>query len=457
MRFRLGLRAAALMVIASSVACAGLLALDDVTYSGPDAMLDAGTDVAPNDATSGPEVIDGSALGDGLADVVGSDGSCPPPSMSTTLDGGATVKKVAAGDHHTCAVFEDGNLACWGGNLQGQLGFGDSTARGRALQTVPLNGPSYTVQDVWAGGDSTCVRYFAGVECWGDNRAGQLGYGDTRPRNCAAGVIMLAGTPQLAIADDHACAVSGGVLSCWGNNDAGQLGYEEDSGPWQAPGLRAVSVLETQNLAVGPGATCTNNNNMTSKCWGKNSSGRIGLGLGTPSTWVPTAVDTEADEVNFPFSIAMYHACYIAKSNGRGVRCFGNNSAGEIGLTTVGQSYYAPQPATPGVKLDAGSSPGQVVAGLAHTCALAGGNVFCWGRNDVGQLGVGPDAGSSTNVPQLVPLGESATQITSGPNHVCALLSPSKTIKCWGGNDSGQLGDGTQTPRFTPVTVAFGP
>ena len=89
--------------------------------------------------------------------------------------------------------------------------------------------------------------------------------------------------------------------------------------------------------------------------------------------------------------------------------------------------------------------------GSYHSCALlADGTERCWGQNDAGQLGNGSELNSGTPVGvfSLPP----STAIAAGGRHSCARLADG-TVQCWGGNDVGELGDGTTTPHSFPEPV----
>ena len=105
------------------------------------------------------------------------------------------------------------------------------------------------------------------------------------------------------------------------------------------------------------------------------------------------------------------------------------------------------------VSLDSSRTALSISSGKDHTCAiLDNGDLQCWGRNNHGQLGDGSNTQSS--VPVDVSLSEFPVQVSSGDWHSCAILDDA-SLKCWGRNNHGQLGDGTNLDRTSPVSVVL--
>ncbi len=145
------------------------------------------------------------------------------------------------------------------------------------------------------------------------------------------------------------------------------------------------------------------------------------------------------------------HTCGLTPETG--AYCWGRNGWGELGVGEHGAGAYRDEPAP--VSIPEGSEFTALSAGEKFTCALnMEGRPYCWGRNDQGQLGSG-NFWDIRNLPTLVEGGFRFTQLASGSYHSCG-LTEGGTAYCWGGNDHGQLGDGTQDDRIPPGPVGGG-
>jgi alpha-tubulin suppressor-like RCC1 family protein len=191
------------------------------------------------------------------------------------------------------------------------------------------------------------------------------------------------------------------------------------------------------------------------QCMGVNNYGQLGDGLmdnervPSPFTWVggPLADPPNGDgEPTHGLTAGRDHTCALDEI---GVLCWGSNASGQLGNPVAGLSLYPVRAALPAAVVS-------VTAGDQHTCALiAGGEVWCWGSNFNGQLGRGTIGGTSS-APAVVSGGLSFAAISAGTAHTCGRTT-NGSLYCWGGNTFGQLGDGTQSDRATPVRVAEAP
>jgi alpha-tubulin suppressor-like RCC1 family protein len=180
------------------------------------------------------------------------------------------------------------------------------------------------------------------------------------------------------------------------------------------------------------------------KCWGWNPYGAVGDGTNA-SKPVPTDVAGLGSGVS-RIAAGEYHTCALLASGG--VRCWGGNGWGQLGDGTFTDRWTPVDGATPVGGIVA------IVAGNNHNCVVtAGGAARCWGRNTSGQLGDGSTTTHSTPPVDVTGLGVGVLGIAAGANHTCAVLADDVT-KCWGDNSGGQLGDGSQTQRLTPVDVS---
>ena len=242
-------------------------------------------------------------------------------------------------------------------------------------------------------------------------------------------------------------AVDAGHLDA-GGVDAGtaDAGGAVDAGPVDAGAMDAgptdAGAASTRiDLSLGSAHTCALSNG-TVRCWGSNNSGQLGDGT---NTWrsSPTTVAALPAGVS-AVAAGAFHTCAVIVDGG--LQCWGRNSDGELGLGPL------PGSALPSsvVGLDGGVVR-SVAGGNGHTCALLStGTVKCWGNNIFGQLGDGTT--TSRRTPVDVPGLSNVAAVHAGNLFTCA-LGESGWVKCWGHNPYGQLGDGTTTNRSSPVTV----
>jgi alpha-tubulin suppressor-like RCC1 family protein len=361
------------------------------------------------------------------------------------------VTAIAGGHDHTCARVSTHGLKCWGDNLYGQLGDGMLVQR-----TIPVNvtGLASGMRAIDAGGGHTCVLISSGgVQCWGSNGTDELGDGSEQNQNTPVDVVGLtSGVTAIALGKGHTCAlVSSGGVKCWGENDLGQVGdgtmYTSRAFPSDVYGLSSGVTA----IAASWDYTCALTSAGGVKCWGDNGNAQLGngtIGTGT-SSHIPVDVVGLASGVT-AITASETHTCALL--SGGGVKCWGDNWAGQLGNGTFGSWSLTP--------VDVAGLTSEVTAiatGDGHTCALtSSGGVKCWGSNWHGQLGNGTGGSFgdfSTTPVDVTGLTSGVTALAADWNRTCALLAGG-AMKCWGDNTYGQLGDGTTVQRLTPVDVA---
>lgn len=369
------------------------------------------------------------------------------------------VTKIASGTYHTCAIVVNGTgggMVCWGINFFGALG--DATTNNRNVPTA-VSGLASGAAAISAGGESTCAILASsasdgGLKCWGHNTLGELGDGTTISRSIPANVIALRNhVTAISGGVFHTCTLFGSGVKCWGQNLFGQLG---DGGGNDRTAYGDVSGLATGVLAVASGErhTCamvSSGNGVGARCWGNNSAGQIGDGTAL-IRFTPVNVSGLSTGV-ISLSSGHLHVCAVVANGvgGAGAKCWGTNLDGQLGDGTINTTRN-----TPTDVVGLGTGIAAVAAGGAHTCALTvSGGVKCWGANTFGQLGDNTITKRATPV-DVVGLGSGVAAIAAGGDFNCALVGVTAAgggVMCWGANIEGVLGDGTTTPRNTPATV----
>ena len=357
--------------------------------------------------------------------------------------------RIAAGDKHTCAIAVNDTIWCWGYNFFSQLGssaFTDDFSI-NPIQTTALPG-SRIAKRIVAGANHTCVLATDGtVWCWGDNGYGSVGVsGGNQPDPVQ--VTLGATATMIAAGGFTTCAVlSNNSLQCWGRNNKGQLGNGTSgstgvSTPVYTSFVPASFIVA--HLEIGNAHSCAISAVGAAWCWGEFTNGRLGT-TALSNAVTPTATASlggTASEV----AAGGAHTCALL-TNGN-VSCFGNNNMGQLGqaLTTASSS-------TPTLVTLAATAT-HVSAGSQFTCALLStAAVHCFGDNASGQLGSG-SSGSVRETPGAVTgLTGTVVDVTTGTNHACAVMSTGQ-VRCWGLNDLGQLGIGTQLNVATATAIA---
>ena len=273
----------------------------------------------------------------------------------------------------------------------------------------------------------------------------------SQPASAAAG--------RLTAGSHHSCAVASGAVRCWGFGGDGRLGYGgllsigDDETPGSTGPVDVGDGRTASAISGGGGHTCALLDGGAVRCWGFGGDGRLGY-AGTASvgdTATPASagpVDLGTGRTATAISAGGGHSCAILDDGS--VRCWGYGFDGRLGYgSTDSVGDDEPPGSVAPVDLGSGRTATAISAGGDHTCAiLDGGGVRCWGFGGAGQLGYGnTDTIGDDEPPGLVgPVdlgtGRTAIAIGAGGDHTCAILD-NGSVRCWGFGAHGQLGSGT--------------
>jgi alpha-tubulin suppressor-like RCC1 family protein len=280
--------------------------------------------------------------------------------------------------------------------------------------------------------------------CWGFNGInGQLGDGTTEDRPTPANVAGLGGRiVSIAVGYFHACALtaSGGV-KCWGSNAYGQLGNGTALHPEQHTAVDAAGLSGVVGISAGDNHTCAVTRQGGVKCWGENSAGQLGDGT-TQRRLTPVDV-VGLDSRAMMVSAGSAYTCAVTTAGA--AKCWGDNREGNLGNGTTQARQLTPMDIS---GLNGGIL--QIAAGAGSTCALStSGGAKCWGLNIFGRLGDGTTQNRLTPV-DVIGLTHGVVAVSTGYAHACALTSVSG-LKCWG--SSSELGAGNLPVINQPMPV----
>ena len=195
--------------------------------------------------------------------------------------------------------------------------------------------------------------------------------------------------------------------------------------------LEADEPFKLSSISSGKHHSCGVATDGTVWCWGLGTSGQMGDLSYTDNT-TPNKVSGIVSGV-VAVTAGGAHSCAVGTTGLVG--CWGSNVFGQLGNPALQNPTTFFRPA---VQTVPGISASAISAGQNHTCALlTDSTVSCWGSNGNGQLGIGSDINSSA--PALVPELQDVIAIATGEDQTCALLSD-RSVKCWGANWGNQIG-----------------
>ncbi|AKU98869.1 hypothetical protein AKJ09_05533 [Labilithrix luteola] len=482
---------------AAAIACSGSDETRD-TFSTDEPDAESPPPATTPDSASPSQSSDGGDGGEEDADAGNPDPRPPfdPTPEAVNCSVTPCVQQIVAGENHFCARMHDGAIRCWGDNAKGNLGVADAgilVPDGGVSDGGPDSGTGYPiptvtgladVTDISAGGQTTCALVSdGGVSCWGANDKAQLGL-STVPGDAGAATDTLAHpTPapvpaltspakRVDVGIRSACALlESGETWCWGDNSQRELARAFPTtvgAPAQAEfGTFGHVVRTAVGTNTGFGVTDTGALLQWGSAAGKEGSaaGRIAsitpdpipypllagpvtsFGISSTSLYSPPCPNGPP---LCPAQQGMAHTCAIVHGQ---VYCWGQSLYGAVG---TGLPDAVVSPALAKVNSDTGW-PQQVAAAGEITCLrMTDGKVQCAGDNTRGALSKDVAEKWSMSFRETEFFKGHAVQVAASSKTVCALVQGGSVV-CWGSNEKGELGQGSRDvqPHATPVPVGF--
>ena len=337
---------------------------------------------------------------------------------------------------------------------------GEGRGRGRGLLQADVMDANPVFRSISAGALHTCGIAKDGFGyCWGQNDGENIvweweynDYGEPIdytisiapfPIEVSDGQLKWS---SISTGGSHACGITTDRAGyCWGDNDYGQLGDGTETNR-SLPGKIANGQNKWSSISTGWFYTCGITTDGSGYCWGDNEDGQIGDG-----TITGRSLPVEVAYGQYKWSLinaGYYHTCGIT-TDGSGY-CWGYNYYGQIGDDGTDTDRSLPVAIANGLY-----KWSSIVAGAIHTCGITkDGSGYCWGHNEDGELGDGTETDRS--LPVAIADGKYKwSSMSAGRFHTCGITTD-RAGYCWGYNEYGQLGDGTDTDRSIPVAIATG-
>jgi alpha-tubulin suppressor-like RCC1 family protein len=395
---------------------------------------------------------------------------------------------LAAGGLHSLAIGANGALFAWGYNGNGQVGDGTLVQR---LAPVQVNLPQGITAVATAAGRSFSMALGSDgrLYTWGWNPQGQLGDGTNIDRSTPAALTNYLPVPQTGLTGSVSPSMAAQAVSftvvVTGIAPTGTVQFKDGSANLGTPvplvngaaslttatlglGQHNITAVYSGDAANGPstsnvvvqtvqpyrvlaGGYAHSLQILAGKlyAWGRNTDGELGDGTNTYRT---SRALTQLPAVAAPVVVAAGDLHSMAIGSDGKLYAWGDNTAGTLGDgTTISRNLPAP------VTLPGGAAPTAIAAGPYFSVAAGSDNkVYAWGGNFSGQLGDGSRANHALPAQVIMPANVGAVALAAGNGHVLAIGS-NGLLYAWGYNAYGQLGDGTTTDRWTPVVVTLAP
>jgi len=325
----------------------------------------------------------------------------------------------------------------------------------RCTAGVCLIDARHQVELVGAGLDATCVtsRRDDATElfCFGRNADGELGL-DEGPAQVTAptSVTRASGffdvdVGGFRVVDQvaYGCAVTRDEeLRCWGRTGSGRVGAVDLAVP-----TALFTEDDVREIATGGSHTCARTASRELFCIGRSVEGQLGRGPDPGAGDARVAVAHPRGGAWAQVDVGHTHSCAVDDAGE--IYCWGHNETGQLGIA----GDFVDRDAPVRVELE-GRRFRAVTAGAFHTCALdVDGDAWCWGGAGAGNLG-GPTVADSAG-PGLVSVDEALNSVSCGRSHCCAITRADGALHCWGRNESAQLGLGVATD-FEPLPQRVG-
>lgn len=383
------------------------------------------------------------------------------------------AKQLDVGQFHACFVTNTGQMRCWGANLTYQLGTVSNNTDSNVPTTVTTNGTlaltnviglavggAFQSSSLNVYGETCAILSNGTMSCFGFNQYGEVGNGTTTtPITAPATVSGATNVISASVGQEHMCfLMADGTAKCVGNGGNYRLGNAGTGNVSTAVAMAAMYgpvrgiQIATSNGGYGNigNTSCALLSDGTVKCWGLGTSGQRGDNDAFSDSALPATpvVDSGNNPILAKYiTVGNAHACAVT-ADGH-IDCWGSDANGQLGDN---DSTLTPK----GHAVQLGLINETIVsAGQTHTCSLAAnGQAYCWGDNTYSAVGNGA-SGGNVLAPSSVS-GTISSRLLGAHGFGGCVVAGDGTMKCWGWNGDGGLGDATQTDRTAPVSVLGG-